>query len=190
MFFSFNTIVALLIKYRYLAIAPIAVVEGPIIAILSGFLTSIGAVNGYLVYLLLVLGDFVGDTIFYSIGRFGGYHFLKRWGKYFGASEVRLRKLESVFKNHSGKLLLFGKTQAIGGVILTAAGVIKMPYWRFIGISMAGTVIKSFILFEIGYYFGKAISNIQNIFNKSILISILILITIVIVYIIHKRKNI
>lgn len=190
MFFSFDKIVALLVVYKYWAIFPIAVIEGPIIAILSGFLTSSGLVNGYLVYLLLVLGDFVGDTIYYSVGRFGGHPFLKKWGKFFGVNDERLVKLEDVFKNHSGKLLLFGKTQAVGGAILAAAGIIKMSYWRFIWISMAGTLVKSFVLFEVGYYFGQAYSNIENLLNKIFVISALILIAIIILYLIHRRKNI
>src|SRR3989344_2135523 len=64
MIFSLQSLPELLLTYRYAIIFPVAVVEGPIISILSGLLIASGAVNAYWVFLLLVAADIIGDVIF------------------------------------------------------------------------------------------------------------------------------
>jgi len=79
MFFSLQKIIGLLIAYKYAIIFPVAVIEGPAISIIAGYLGQSGYLNVFFVYVLIVLGDMFGDTIYYAIGRFGGLYFIKRW---------------------------------------------------------------------------------------------------------------
>ncbi len=191
MAFSLQKILELIIAYRYAVIFPIAVVEGPIISIISGFLASSGYLNVYFVYPLLVFADLVGDTLYYAIGYFGGNFFIKRWGWFLNIDSSKLLKVEHHFKNHGGKWLFFGKAQGIGTPILVAAGVIKMPYPKFLWINFVVTIFKSLILVIIGYYFGKAYVIINDYFNKIALLSLLaISIVVMIVYSANRQKNI
>ena len=188
MIISLQGALQLLLTYKYAILFPIAIIEGPIISIISGFLISSGHLNLYIVFGLLVLGDLIGDTIYYGIGRFGGNYFLKRWGWLLNIDSQKLLKLEKRFENHGGKLLFFAKAQGIGGAILAAAGVIKMPYARFMWLNAVATLIKSVILIMIGYYFGKAYSTINDYFNKIAIISTLLLVIVIIIYFLRRQK--
>ncbi|HEY4477148.1 MAG TPA: DedA family protein [Candidatus Paceibacterota bacterium] len=188
MIISLQGALQLLLTYKYAILFPIAIIEGPIISIIAGFLISSGHLNLYIVFGLLVLGDLIGDTIYYGIGRFGGNYFLKRWGWLLNIDSQKLLKLEKRFENHGGKLLFFAKAQGIGGAILAAAGVIKMPYARFMWLNAVATLIKSVILIMIGYYFGKAYSTINDYFNKIAIISTLLLVIVIIIYFLRRQK--
>lgn len=190
MLFTLGRIIELLIAYKYYIIFPIAVVEGPIISILSGFIASNGYINIYIAFALLVLADLVGDTIFYLAGRFGGNPFLRHWGRFFGIRETTLLKLEGHFAKHGGKLLLFGKTQAIGGAILATAGVSKMSFPRFLKFNAIGTFVKTPIFLAIGYFFGMAYIKIDNYLIKATIILSLVIVVFIIAYILRKCEKI
>jgi len=187
---SLDSILALLITYKYWVIFPIAVVEGPIIAVLTGFLASSGTVNFLLAYVLLIFADLVGDSLYYALGRFGGNPFLKRWGHWVGVNEEKLLKLEHHFGQHGNKYLLFGKTQGFGSAFLAAAGVIKMPFSRFIGVNTIGSALKVPVFLLIGYFFGAAYKQIDSTLTKAGLISFGILAILAIIYFLRKPKPI
>jgi len=135
---------------------PIAVVEGPIISVLSGFLVGNGVFNMYIAFLVLLAGDVVGDSIYYAIGRYGGLSLIKKIGPYIGVTEERMEKLRDRFHRHDWKLLLFAKTQAIGSIVLVTSGIVKMPFWRFIFYNTIGSIPKIMLFMVIGFYFGRA----------------------------------
>ena len=162
MFFSLQQVTQLLLQYKYLILFPIVVVEGPIITIIAGFLASQGYLNVFITYGISVIGDLVGDTFYYAIGYWGRKGFVDRWGKYFGLNGELMERVEKHFRTHAGKTLLFGKTQAIGGMMLAGAGAAKMPYWKFMWFNVIATVPKSLILFLLGFYFGHAFTKINS----------------------------
>jgi len=55
---------SLLLTYKYLILIPLAVVEGPIITVIAGFLITLGYMNIFLVYLIVIAGDLAGDYFF------------------------------------------------------------------------------------------------------------------------------
>lgn len=159
---ALDNLIGLLEVYKYHLLFPVSVIEGPIISVIGGFLCSTGFLSVYWTYAVLIMGDMVGDTLYYSIGRFGGRPILRRWGKFLRFDEDRVIRTENHFKNHAGKTLLIGKTQAVGGIVLVAAGLSKMPFFRFLGFNLIGTSVKSLILLIVGFYFGKAYRLIET----------------------------
>lgn len=163
MFLVLSQVVTLLSTYEYLVLFPIAVFEGPIITIIAGFLVSQGHMNGALAYSAVVLGDLIGDSLYYAIGRWGKEQFLKRWGKYIGVTPERLQTLTTYFTNHGGKTLSIGKlTHGIGAVFLAAAGAAGYPYGKFLWFNFISTLPKSLVLLIIGFYFGKAYESLNQ----------------------------
>jgi membrane protein DedA with SNARE-associated domain len=65
-------VMAWILAYRYLVIIPGAIIEGPILSIICGLLIRLGVLGIVPTYLLLMLGDLIGDTLWY----WGGH----RWG--------------------------------------------------------------------------------------------------------------
>ena len=125
---SLTTIFALLTHYGYFLLFPVAVVEGPIVSVIAGFLASLGYLNLYLVYLVVVAGDLVGDALCYAIGRWGQKKILKRWGHYIGLGPERLENMRAHFRVHTGKTIFFGKwSHSVSFAFLMAAGAAEVP---------------------------------------------------------------
>jgi membrane-associated protein len=186
---SLDQIIALLIQYKYWLLFPIVVFEGPIITIIAGFLTSLGYLNFIIAYVLIVFADLVGDVIYYYFGRFGREHFINRWGRYLGITMERVKKLEKHFGSHTGKTLILGKlSHAVGGYILVAAGIAKVPLKDFIKYNFIATWPKSMILFLIGYYFGRSYYQISKYLDYTAWGTIALVIILILVYFVMKSK--
>jgi len=170
---SLEQILLWLTAYKYLALFPLAVAEGPIITVIAGFFVSLGYLNFWLAYIIIIIGDLAGDALHYSAGRFGGREFIDRWGRFIGINKEKLKAIEAQFAKRGNKLLFAGKMmQGVGGIFLIAAGVIKMPFIKFITANTLATFIKSFLLLLIGFYFGHALSTINTFLERAAFISI------------------
>lgn len=183
MFLSLNSILQWLLAYKYAIIFPVSVVEGPIITIIAGFLAAHGQLSLFMAYPILVIGDLTGDTLYYYLGFFGRKRFVNRWGHYIGLHPERLGKLEEHFRKHSGKTLFAGKlAHGIGPTALAAAGLIKMPYKKFLWINVLGTIPKSFILLLIGFYFGAAYKELNRYLSYTSFVMIGLAILLIAIY--------
>jgi len=186
---TLDSLIQLLVTYKYYLLLPISIVEGPIVSVIAGFLCSKGMLSLFVTYSILILGDLIGDTLYYSIGRWGGRPFIRKWGKFFRIQEDKLLHTENHFKRHAGKTLVLGKTQALGGIILVAAGLGKMPYLKFILLNLAVTLVKSFALLILGYYYGHAYKLIDHYFGIYG-VAMLVLMTFgILFYFIFRRKK-
>ena len=66
---SFDQSILWLVHYKYLALFPLTRVEGPIITVIMGFFSSLGYINFFFAYAIIVVGDLVGDAFHYlSVG--------------------------------------------------------------------------------------------------------------------------
>jgi membrane protein DedA with SNARE-associated domain len=54
-----HSLLQFFIKYKYQAIIPIAILEGPIISIICGFLVSIGVLELSLAFAVVLFGDVI-----------------------------------------------------------------------------------------------------------------------------------
>jgi len=173
----FPQIIQQLTQYRYLLLFPFTIIEGPIVTIIAGLLVSLDKLNFLLTFLIVILGDLTGDCLYYLLGRWGKDTFIKRWGKYIGLTERRLSVVEKHFEQHSGKTLIAGKlSHGIGAAFLVAAGVAKMPFWKFLWFNTIATLPKSLILMLVGFYFGYSLTKINTAldFTAALLIGIAI----------------
>lgn len=191
-FITTGKIVSLLLVWRYAIYFPLMVIEGPIVTIIAGFLTSLGYFSFALVYLVSVAGDLGGDILYYLIGRIGGGKILTR-EKFLGIKKEQWQGLENHFNRHSGKTLLFGKlTHSIGAPILVAAGLAKVPFRKFIWYNFIGTLPKSLAFLLIGFYFGQAYQQIDKYLGYAILSVFFAIILAAAIYLFAKRlrKNV
>ena len=154
---TLRTFIQFFIKYKYEAIFPIAVIEGPIITIISGFLVSRGILQLLPALLVVFFGDVISDTVFYFIGR-GGRHLIEyEYLKFLHVSEARLEKIENHFARAPWKTMMLAKASyGLGTVFMIAAGAVKMSWKNFIEYILSLDFIRSSILLAIGYYFGRA----------------------------------
>jgi len=187
---SFLEIIFLLDTYKYFLLFPIVVVEGPIITVIAGFLSSLGQLNLWLAYLVVVAGDIAGDAMYYGFGYYGRKGFIDRFGHYLGITNERVERLEKHFANHSGKTLIIGKlSHAIGGAVLVAAGVSRMPFKKFLWYTFLPTLPKSLVLLLIGFYFGEAYHRINIYLDYTALAMVIIAIIFCAIYFTIKKMS-
>lgn len=150
-------VVPLLAQYGYWILLPIAVIEGPAMAMVAGALVAAGQLNGVTACLLLVVADLIGDAGYYGLGRFGHAPLIKRISKRLSLTPERLAPLEQRFRDNDWKLLMIGKTQALGSILLYFAGASRMSFVRYMALNLVGTFPKV-VLFElVGYFIGQSI---------------------------------
>jgi len=154
----------LLLKYKYLILLPITIFEGPSISIVAGAFIATGYLNPFIVYGIVILGDMIGDTFYYCIGRFGGFYSKLR--HFFKIDDKRMIIIEEMFMNNGPKILFLGKAQGLGAIVLMAGGLVKYPYKLFMLYNIIATLLKSLILILIGFYFGKEYAVANNYITK------------------------
>lgn len=150
-------VIPLIARYGYAVLLPVAVIEGPATAAITGALVAAGQFDGVVACLLLVAADLIGDALYYGLGRYGHgplFGWIDRWLR---ITPERLKKVEDRFHANDWKLIMLGKTQALGGLILYFAGASRMSFARYMGFNLIGTFPKV-ILFElVGYFLGASI---------------------------------
>ncbi len=161
-----DVVVHLLTSYGYLLVFPLAIVEGPIVSIIAGFLTAEGYVYGPLIYVLLVLGDLCGDGIAYAAGRWGRRVFGTRVGSFTGRKEY-VKRASTYLSKNPGRTLLFAKlTHSAGFIVLVTAGAVRVPLRTFFWYNLLGTVPKSLVLLLVGYLVGSQYRTIDSYITK------------------------
>ena len=184
---SLIRLVTLLSRYGYAVLFPIAVFEGPAATMIAGALVATGELDGVTAFLVLVGADLVGDAFYYSLGRWGHTRFLEQIGKYLGLTQDRLRPLEDSFRKHDWKLLLVGKTQALGSLVLYFAGAIKMSFVRFMAWNLLATGPKT-ILFElVGYFLGQTILHSRKYMDEVTIVTFGIALLLLLFYWLSKK---
>jgi membrane protein DedA with SNARE-associated domain len=141
--------------YGYLVMLPLMIIEGPIVTVIAAMLASLGAFNVFLVLILSILGDVIGDVALYGLGYFFGIGFVRRVGKYMGITEKLVLRMQEYFKKHGGKTIFAVKsTTGLCWATFTAAGIAKMDFKKFLKNSFYGGIIWSGFLVAMGYFYG------------------------------------
>jgi membrane protein DedA with SNARE-associated domain len=142
-------------QYGYFVMLPLMIVEGPVVTIIAAMLASLGAFNIFAVFGFSVLGDLIGDVIFYSLGYKFGMGFVRGPGKYLGITENLVLRMEKYFARHGGKTIFVVKsTTGLCWATFTAAGIVKMDFKKFLEYSFYGGLIWSGLLVALGYFYG------------------------------------
>ncbi|MFH1772988.1 MAG: DedA family protein [Patescibacteria group bacterium] len=185
---SFQQIILLLVTYKYILLFPIVVVEGPIITVIAGLLSSLGHLNIFIVYGVVVVGDLTGDTISYTLGRWGGARLIERWGHYVGLNIGHIQKFKNHFDKHTASTIIWGKlAYAMEMPFLIGAGMAKVPYRKFFLYTLIPTLPKSLLFLLIGFYFGESYSKINTYLDYTAIGTISLAILLTIVYFVMKN---
>ncbi len=158
--------VTLLEHYGYYILFPLAVIEGPIITVIAGFLVTIGIFNPFVAYSVVVAGDIVGDSFWYGVGRFGGGPISRFLERVFNIQKSTIQKAKGMMEKNRFKTTMFFKfAQGIGFAGFIAAGIVRVSYPLFVLACLIVTLAQSAVFLGIGLLFGKAYEQIGSYFN-------------------------
>lgn len=144
-------------------VGPLAVIEGPIVTVIAAWMAKSGYMGLMSVYWVCVLGDLLGDGMYYWIGRAGPKVLPERWLNRMGLTEARQIALTDHFAEKGGKTLLFGKfTHSTGLPIMLASGAARMDFRAYMWWNLLGTLPKTAVFVAIGYALGSAYSAVDT----------------------------
>lgn len=156
-------ITGLIERFEYLGIFLLMLLENifppipsEIILPLSGFSVSRGQLDPALVLLAASLGSLAGAIFWYWVGKWFSEdklaRFIEHHGRWLAISPNDYRKTFNFFHKHSGKAVFLGRMiPAFRTLISIPAGLVNMPFGRFLFFSTLGTVLWSGLLIYAGY---------------------------------------
>ncbi|MBN1039260.1 MULTISPECIES: DedA family protein [Clostridium] len=147
---------------------------------------AMGALNIYILVILLIVAAILGDTVNYEIGRLFGNKLIKNNI----VKKDHIEKTNKFYEKHGVKTIMFARFIPIVRTIAPfVAGIGKMNYKDFILFNVIGGNLWVMILSICGYFFGN-IRFVRN--NLSLILIGMIIISVlpaIIVFINEKRKN-
>jgi membrane protein DedA with SNARE-associated domain len=151
-------ITALLLEFRYLILFPLACLEGPITAFVVGMLVAAGYFNPVVAYIIFIFGDVIPDTVYYALGRYGGrYDFVARNAAKLGIATRESSVVRALWHDHSAKTMLLSKfAYGLSTPLLISAGLVHMPFRRFLVYSFLISLGQYAVLMTLGYYFSSS----------------------------------
>lgn len=110
-----------------------------------------------------LIGVWIGTTINYYIGYFIGDTFVEKYGKYFFIKKKDYHHAQELFEKDANFYTFFGRLlPVVRHLISIPAGMVHMPYGRFIGLSLAGSALWLAVLIALGYFIGDNAAAIKQ----------------------------
>lgn len=124
--------------------------------VLAGVLSNQGILRPEFALVACILGTLTGDTITYTIGR--------HWGRNLVEAHPRLSKLlhaengkrfEAAMNDHAFKVMLISRfIIGVRATVYLTAGVVRIPYRRFLMYDIFCVSAMVSTVFFLAYYFG------------------------------------
>lgn len=162
------------LDWGYFGIFLLMVLENVIPPVPSEVIMSVGGIaagQGKMSFVLLVaVGTFgctIGNLFWWEIGRRFGYQRLKpavdRWGRWLTMDWEDVEKLRGFFDRWGGATVFVFRFMPIGRTVISIpAGLMHMPFWRFVAYTTAGSLVWNTILVGVGFWLGTNFETIDH----------------------------
>lgn len=128
----------------------------------AGVLSAEGQLHPLEAFLACLLGALIGDAVMYSIGRRFGHSLLSVHPKFAKLLHAeRAEELERAIERHGFKVLLIARFMiGVRGPVYLSAGIVRMPFRRFMLWDLVCATLVVGAFFGISYYFGRDIARL------------------------------
>ncbi|HKI73364.1 MAG TPA: hypothetical protein VJ998_01885, partial [Pseudomonadales bacterium] len=122
-------VIALIIHYKYLILFPLATLEGPVVSLVAGLLSSLGYLEFLPAFAIILIGDLIPDVAYYFLGRHARNSASEgRFGRHLAFLARHGKLLEGLWLEHGRKTMLLSKlAYGISAPLLMSAGMTNMP---------------------------------------------------------------
>lgn len=159
----YESIVHLFGTINYVAVFIMMAIEASVIPFPSeipmlavGIQSASWDMNPIIGLFVALLGVTVGTTCNYFLGYYIWDAFIEKYGKYFFIKKSAYHKAQKLFMEDANFYTFFGRLiPVVRQLISIPAGMARMPYWRFLWLSLAGSALWLIVLITCGYIFGK-----------------------------------
>lgn len=134
---------------------------------MAGIAVAKGELNFWAVLATGTFGTLIGNLFWWEVGRRTGYERLRphvnRWSRWLTFRWSDIERMKRYFDRFGGptifvfRFLPFGRT-----MISLPAGMMRMPFWRFVLYTFAGSAIWNTMLISAGVGLGKLVKEIEQ----------------------------
>ena len=134
----------------------------------SGALAATGHLsNVWIAIVVAVIGELVGQSIAYAVGRYGGVPAIEKFGKYVHLRHEHLLKIHAFFERWGTFAIFICRfLPFVRGVNGYAAGVAEMNLAHFYLWTLLGSTVMCGGLILLGYAFGDHLDTILPLLHK------------------------
>ena len=123
---------------------------------LAGYLAQQGDFNLVIVLITSTAGSVAGSYLLYEASRHGGRPFAERFLKFARQDEEKLHEAERWFARRGAWVVFFGRcVPGVRSLVSLPAGLLRMPRWEYLLLTIAGSALWNAILIGGGYALGS-----------------------------------
>jgi membrane protein DedA with SNARE-associated domain len=135
------------------------------------------------------LGYLVGAIVGWAIGRYGGRPLLDRRGRLLHLSHEKLGRAERWFERWGDAAVLVGRiTPVVRSFISIPAGILEMPFWRYVVLSLVGSAIWAFAFAGAGWGLGSSYEHVHRDF-RYVDYAVAALVVALLAYLVVRRRR-
>ncbi len=183
---EYQQILEIITSWGYPLMLLLMIIEGPIVTLGAAFMASLGFFNVFMVLILSILGDVIGDIVLYYIGFFMKKGFLPKNRKFLKSDSEISQVIKNSFKNKGAQIIFFTKaTTGLCYITFILAGMAKLDFKKFLFFSILGGIFWSGFIVGLGYYFGWIAEEIERYIEYSgwvIFFFAVLMITFIVIY--------
>lgn len=163
--------------------AVIIVIPSELILATGGILASKGIFNFWIAFLVGLLGSVFCAIVIYYMGYFGGYPFVRKYGKYFFMKEIDIEKSNNWYSKYGLIASLVGRNIPIVRTLISLPiGIARLSFPKFVIYTTIGSIPWTFIFVYVGYSLGNNWTIIKT-YTDNLKIPIIVLL---LVYLLSK----
>jgi membrane protein DedA with SNARE-associated domain len=159
---------------------------------LAGYEVSRGTLTFPAALIASTAGSLIGASILYWIARGGGRPLLLRLRRLLRISAADIDRAERRFERHSWWVVVLGRmVPGVRSLVSVPPGLLRMPYWRYLGLTLVGSLAWNTLLIAVGQQLGtrwEEVSEVLGPLSRIVLIA-LIPLTVAWVWVYVRRRR-
>jgi membrane protein DedA with SNARE-associated domain len=161
---------------------------------LAGFTASRGSFGLLDAIMWTTAGSVLGAYILYALGAWLGRERTRALVRRVPLVNVDdVDRVEAWFARHGSKAVFFGRLVPLfRSLVSIPAGIERMPVWRFLGLTFAGSFIWNSVLIMAGYFLGEnwhVVEQYAGIFQKAVIAAVVVLVAVFVVRKVREHRS-
>jgi len=134
--------------------------EVPVVA--AGIASSVGTLNPWLAFVSCLVGALAGDAVLYAIGYHFGHSLVIRHPRFAHLLKAdREARIEQMIRKHEMKVFFLSRFMVgVRAPVFLAAGVLRIPFYRFFLIDLVCATAVVGVFFGLSYAYGDRLTNL------------------------------
>lgn len=126
--------------------------------------------EGFAAYLVMALsgtlGYLAGAIVGWAIGRYAGREYLERHGRWLHVTPARLDRAERWFQRWDWWAVFIGRVTPLArSFVSIPAGVFRVPFVRYVILTLLGSAVWAFALAAVGWGLGRSYESFHRDFR-------------------------